>query len=499
MKYYLTLLLLIVSIASYSEVRSVWVLPWDITSPESIDTMIQTAVESNLNEIMVEVRYRSDALYDTSIAAALFPNPEPRSYILPNNGFDPLSYIISKAHAEKLLVHAWVIVFNATPLEPSLVAKNYIYTEHRDWLTRNENGNTHNGNSQFGYFIDPGVPEVQDYLIGVLSNLVAGYPELDGLHLDYIRYPDIHLGYHPVSVMRYLEYCRQNGDITYNEWRIMQVSTFVQRVNAQVKSINPYLILSAAVFADIADANVAYAQDWTSWLQQGFVDRIYPMAYSVKFNTYKQQLERMKLVGKDDKIIMGLRAWDEGGRSLAISGGAAYNVSDIASRISYARQQGFGGIALFSYPGLKVGSAWKQLTKLSYPYKILQVIPLKTTELIDMPDSWISELQGAQTTYSPKSAVFSVHSEADEYIIDIDVPSEGRWRWEISNDELLYYRYRYYLEGQNRDYWNGSLNSRADLAEVHLIEPGSYNVRLFREDTEDSYTSPITIEGLAKP
>ncbi|GAB1467886.1 hypothetical protein MASR2M64_05770 [Candidatus Cloacimonadota bacterium] len=477
MKYYMILILLIASIALHSEVRSVWVLPWDIVSPESIDAMIKIVVESNQNELLVEVRYRADALFDTSKAGTLFPNPEPRSYILPANGFDPLSYILTAAHAANLKVHAWVIVFNATPLEPSLITKNFIYTKHRDWLTCDENGDTLNGKSAFGFFVDPGVPEVQDYLLNVISNLVAGYPELDGLHLDYIRYPDTYLGYHPVSKLRYLEYCNENGEITFNEWRIMQVSTFVQRLSSQVKSINPKLILSAAVFSDIAEANVAYAQDWISWLQQGFVDRIYPMAYNVKFNVYKQQLDRMKMLEKDDKIIMGLRAWDQGGKSLATNGGAAYNVSDIAARISLARQQGFGGIALFSFPGMKIGNAWKQLTKLSYPDRELQAI-------IEAPAI---------------TADFKVRTEANEYVIEISIPIEGRWRWEINTGGMFYSRYRYYLEGYNRDYWNGSLDNKIDFINPNLITPGNYVVRLYRENTKDSYTFPITFEKLAKP
>jgi hypothetical protein len=458
-----------------------WVLPWDITSPETIDSMIKTAVESNQTELLVEVRYRSDALYDTSKAGALFPNPEPRSYILPNNGFDPLGYTLEKAHAAGLTVQAWVIVFNATPLEQKLVAKNYIYQNHYDWLTCNQAGNSLNGNSQFGYFVDPGVPEVQDHLISVFSNLVAGYPDLDGLHLDYIRYPDMCLGYHPVSVARYQEYCNLNEEITFNEWRIMQVSIFVQRLREQVKMINPKLMLSAAVFADIADANVAYAQDWISWLKQGIVDRIYPMAYNVDFNVYKRQLEQYKLLGKDESIILGLRAWDEGGKSLVASSRNAYDVLDIAKRVEYARLKGFGGIAMFSYAGLKVGNGWKQITRLCFNEPVSQALQV------------IPELPPA------KKVEFKVQLALQEYIIDLEVPSEGRWRWEIHKDEMIYYRYRYYLEGQNRDFWNGALDGRADPTGENLIAPGDYTVHLLREDTSESYTFPVCFEAIDTP
>ncbi len=481
MKYLLIMLLLSISMAGYCEVHSMWVLPWDIASPAAVDEVIQTALECKQTELLVEVRYRSDALYDTSKAGELFPNPEPRSYILADNGFDPLSYTLEKAHAVGLAVQAWVIVFNATPLDRKLVAQNYMYINHRDWLTCDRAGNSLNGNSQFGYFVDAGVPEVQDHLIGVFSNLVAGYPELDGLHLDYIRYPDARLGYHPTSMQRYNDYCTEQEEITFNEWRIMQVSGFVQRLSAQVKQINPRLMLSAAVFADIAEANVAYAQDWVSWLQQGYVDRIYPMAYNNKFNVYQKQLEQMKLLGKDKSIVLGLRAWDEGGKSLVASGRNGYDVMDIAKRVDYARGKGFGGVAMFSYAGLKVGNAWKQLSSLCFEEPGAPV----TAVLPAMPEAIHAE--------------FKVHNELQEYVIDLFVPSEGRWRWEIHQGEMIYYRYRYYLEGQNRDYWNGALESRNEPLGENLISPGAYSVRLLREDTAESYAFEVSFEELSEP
>ena len=267
---------------SQPEIRAVWAMPWDIDSPQAIDNLIQTAVDNNQTELLLEVRYRADALYDTSRGEGDYPNPEPRYRMLKDANFDPLGYALEKAHAAKLQVQAWVIVFNATPTSSSLIQQNYIYQNHRDWITYDRLGRRMTSSSQFGYFIDPGIPEVQDYLLNVFGNLCTGYPELDGIHLDYIRYPEPDMGYHPISVERYKEYCRNHADITYNEWRIMQVSGFVGRLYRQTKQINPRMIVSAAVFADIADANVAYAQEWQSWLKNGIID-LFP--YTKKLNS----------------------------------------------------------------------------------------------------------------------------------------------------------------------------------------------------------------------
>ncbi len=119
------LILILTALTALSaELRSLWVLPWDIKSPEAIDELIDDAVQNHQNELLVEVRYRSDALYTPNRTGYRYFNPEPRSYILEDDGFDPLEYIIRQAHAHHLKVQAWVIVFNATPLKQELVAEN---------------------------------------------------------------------------------------------------------------------------------------------------------------------------------------------------------------------------------------------------------------------------------------------------------------------------------------------------------------------------------------
>ncbi|HPN27097.1 MAG TPA: family 10 glycosylhydrolase, partial [Candidatus Cloacimonas sp.] len=123
-----------------AEIRSVWVLPWDITTESAIDQVINTAVDCNQNELLVEVRYRADALFDTSQGAYLYPNPEPVSYILNNSSFDPLTYIIQQAHNNGLAVQAWIVVFNATQTDHYLIRQNYIYNNHRNWITYDKNG-----------------------------------------------------------------------------------------------------------------------------------------------------------------------------------------------------------------------------------------------------------------------------------------------------------------------------------------------------------------------
>jgi len=347
-----------------AETRSLWILPWDMQSPQAIDDVIQTAVANHQTELLLEVRYRADALYTPNRMSSRFPNPEPRSYILANDGFDPLEYAIRTAKPHGLRIQAWVVVFNATPTDSQRVRENYIYRYHPEWITYDADGKKMRSVRQFGYFIDPGIQAVQDYLSNILCDIVDGYPELDGLHLDYVRYPESKLGYHPESLRRFSE---EGMGLSWNQWRMKLVTDFVRNLNQRVKKINPDILLTAAVFPDIQAAREYYAQDWYQWLEEGIIDLAYPMAYNLDFEIYQNQLINMKLHEFEDRVILGLRAWDQGGKSLLPWENPGYNTTDIYRRIELARKHEFRGIALFSYNGLKPGDAFSHLAQLAFP------------------------------------------------------------------------------------------------------------------------------------
>jgi len=79
-----------------AEIRAIWVLPWSTNTPQKIDKFIADAACARQTDIMIEVRYRSDALYQTNRTPDPYPNPEPPSYILNGSDFDPLAYALEK-------------------------------------------------------------------------------------------------------------------------------------------------------------------------------------------------------------------------------------------------------------------------------------------------------------------------------------------------------------------------------------------------------------------
>lgn len=482
----LILFLLTVSIAVAGEIRSLWIVPWDISCPSDIDQMIADAVSARQNELLVEVRYRSDALYTPNRLSNKYHNPEPKSYVLKDPSFDALDYILKKAKPLGFSVQAWVVVFNATPVLEKRLKENYIYQNHQNWITWDNKGRLMDAKTHLGYFIDPGIPAVQDYTLEVLSDLVSGYPELDGLHLDYIRYPNQNLGYHPTSRSRFEAAQRKDRSLSFNDWRTSLITEFVRKCHQRIKEINPYIQLTAAVISDITQAKRDYAQNWTDWLKEGIIDKVYPMAYNVIYDTFEAELKRPMLPEYKDKIVVGLRAWDANGLGLMPQNNPQYNIYDIQRRIDYIREQDFSGIALFSYSGLKVDDALYALAESSYPplerdILLASALPVETEislskepqeplldDLVELA-SFEEGLEEAATAIPIISGKhFNFTPLLGSYEITLSLPFEGRWLWQIYSEEgrLLYERKGLYLGGENIIYWNAILNDGSQALEL---------------------------------
>jgi len=494
-----------------AEIRSLWVLPWSMTSRQQIDRVIQQAVLMQQTELMMEVRYRSDALYIPNREDRTYPNPEPRSYILPADKFDPLDYAIKAAHHMNLKIHAWVVVFNATPTDTMRIRQNYIQVNHPDWITTDVNGKPMRAMDNFGWFIDPGIPAAQDYLQNIVMDIVVNYPELDGLHLDYIRYPHVQWGYHPESVERFEEHRKQDKRHTWNQWRTMQVTAFVEMIYLQVKAVSPTMVVSAAVKANYVDAVTLYAQDWKDWLARGIIDRLYPMTYFKDERIYLQCLNQMSSLRANDRFVIGVRAWQDlppdGDLLPDEKNTGRYSILDVARKIDLARSYGFGGVALFSYDGLVKGNALAQLAQMSYPGKLdppvhqdFYAAGEAEKQLID--PQWLRRVQapysdmvitgngiGVERSAPAERDTLlpAVHfdPEGSGYRIRINVPFSANWKLDIADQEarLLHSRIRYYLAGGNIDYWVDERQTRE----------GGYIVVLSNEGLDQPYHFEIAV------
>jgi uncharacterized lipoprotein YddW (UPF0748 family) len=283
--------------------RAFWVDAFNtgIKTPAQVERLVADVKALHCNTVIVQVRRRGDAYFRKTV------DPFVEDPAVPD-GFDPLGYLLEKAHAEGIQVHAWC---NAMTLWRSADAppRNTEHLFHRhgpgksgrdSWLTCDEKGNHR---FPVGYFLDAGHPEVANHYVRVLTDLVRKYP-VDGVHLDYIRYPESEggnnedgygVGYNPVSVARFNTAHQRSGtpprnDAAWKTWRRQQVTQLVRRLRVELLDANPRVLFSAALIpwgdGPLTEADWGKSapynrvfQDWHNWRKEGLLDLIVPMNY----------------------------------------------------------------------------------------------------------------------------------------------------------------------------------------------------------------------------
>ena len=183
------LLFITISFSLNCLTKSIWVTSWDLTNPERIDQILKDCDRYKIDRIMAEVRYRGDALYTPNRTDSTFHNPEPRSYLLPDSvQWDPLAYLIDESAKYDIEIHAWLTTFVATTRKIEVLDSTHVYFQRPEWITYDYHKRSMDPDSHEGAFLDPGIPDVHRYLLNIIMDIVSNY-DLDGIHLDYIRYP----------------------------------------------------------------------------------------------------------------------------------------------------------------------------------------------------------------------------------------------------------------------------------------------------------------------
>ncbi len=142
---------------------------------------------------------------------------------------------------------------------------------------------------------------------------------LDGVHLDYLRYPGPHACYCD-GCRRSFEQAlgraaagwpaaARNGLLAgqFQEWRCAQLTEFVRRVRQALQEVDPRIKLSAAVYQSYPDCRRSVGQDWGRWLKTGLLDFVVPMNYTENTAEFGGILRRQcALPGASQRVLPGL-------------------------------------------------------------------------------------------------------------------------------------------------------------------------------------------------
>lgn len=282
-----------------TEFRGFWVDAYNpgLKTPQQVSQLVADAKAAHANAILAQVRRRGDAYYLSNI--------EPRTAdVTLSPGFDPLQDLIDKAHGEGIEVHAWLVALPVYRQKTSPEVPTHVWQKHGPNAPIEDNWAMLTYSGEAPGYLDPGHPDAADYTVSVYLDVLQHY-EVDGLHLDYIRYDDQDFGYNPTSVARFNAFTRRSGipqptDPAWMQWRRDQVTNLVRKLYVKSLAIKPDVKISAAVIAwgrgpkTEADwyKSSAYTkvfQDWQSWLEEGIIDIAMPMVYMRGFNPQQKQ------------------------------------------------------------------------------------------------------------------------------------------------------------------------------------------------------------------
>ncbi|MEM9448468.1 MAG: family 10 glycosylhydrolase [Cyanobacteria bacterium P01_E01_bin.6] len=334
------------------EVRAIWLDRGTIVragSRERLAEIFDQLAIAGINTVFVETVNAGYPIYPSEIA------PEQNPLI---HGWDPLDAAVDLAHEHGIEAHAWVWVFAAGNQRHNTIADlpwNYpgpILAAHPTWANADRQGRAIPV-GQDKPFLDPANPEVRQYLQQLYEEIVTRY-DVDGLHLDYIRYPFQNAasgqsyGYGAASRQQFQQLTgvdpltlSPNNRGLWQQWtdfRTEQVNSFVAETAQNLHDLRPDIVLSAAVFAMSEHERIQKLQQhWEEWAREGTIDMIVTMSYASDTNRFQQLTSPWLLEA-------------ELGSTLVVPGIQLFNLSEAAAfdQIQSLRDTPAGGYALFA-------------------------------------------------------------------------------------------------------------------------------------------------------
>ncbi|MEI8377703.1 MAG: family 10 glycosylhydrolase [bacterium] len=307
-----------------SEFKGIWIRPKD-RNPEKIGLILDNLKRVGIDTVFVETYYHG---------MTIFPSETLKSYGLVQQrpefmNTDVLQSWIDEAHKRNMKVHVWFQTFYIGNEAVSPMPK-LLKLKHPEWLNRqywfaNSDEVQPSLAEHLGYFLDPANPEVQEYLMKILKEIVCKY-DVDGVNIDYIRYPvcsspnssdflSTSWGYTKYAIDEFqktygispLEMGSSNPNwYKWECYRRDKVTCFVEKLG-DLKKIRSNITISAVVFPDKNQSAVVKLQDWAKWGQRGYLDAFTPLFLSSNIDfTEKYLRDMMACKGANVKLYAGL-------------------------------------------------------------------------------------------------------------------------------------------------------------------------------------------------
>lgn len=334
--------------------KAIWVARMHYRYPDDIRTIMRNIADLGLNTVFWQVRGNGTVLYPSQ------HEPWSREYDYQDPGFDPLAVAVEAAHANGLRIEAWMNVLPGWqgPIPPPI--PNQLWRTHPEWFIRDAAGRPQ-ALTDFYVVLNPAYPEVRQHITTVAREIVSEY-NVDGLHLDYVRYA---WDSTPNAKQRFLRDQRTlalyrmetnrhpDDDLeAWDDWRAAQLTQLLESIRTATRQQRPGLSVTAAVVGDIARARQQFLQHGPTWLARGLVDALVPMTYTADTTTFVSRVQAYRQAAGGGRVIPGIGLY-----KLA-------SEEPVCTQLRFCRSWG-GELALFSYASLHPTAADREQLPLS--------------------------------------------------------------------------------------------------------------------------------------
>lgn len=299
---------------------------WSLFTPETfrgvwIEDTETVRDQSDWNAIALDLKNRgfTDAFANFTYAGGAYYS----SSILPawwvyNSSGDQLRMFINAMHAQGIRAHDWILAYNASygmdATALSALRSNGDLAMLWDYNSQSLQEGILQGGATTTW-LNYNSSDVRDRLVSIAEELATNYPDLDGIHFDYMRSVgdistydnkskaefaadtgiNIATSSWPAAVMPGYLFNPTQADGPYRQqyvdWQAGNITHTLELIKSGVHAINPALKVSVAVFPSYLDPYL-HAQDWEWWDESEFVDMLMPMDYTTSTSSFSTMLDQ---------------------------------------------------------------------------------------------------------------------------------------------------------------------------------------------------------------
>ncbi|MGE5531120.1 MAG: glycoside hydrolase family 10 protein, partial [Bacteroidota bacterium] len=267
----------------------------------SWDEAMKRLKAANFNAVVPNMWWGGVAHYDSKLL--------PLSKTFTDKG-DQIAQCVAAGKKYGIEVHPWKVNWNLSTAPKSFV--DQMRTEGRLQMT---------AKGEEAAWLCPSNPRNFELERDSMLEVARNY-DVDGIHFDYIRYPDGDKCYCPgcrerfeaargAKVANWPADCYTGAlKAEYRQFRCDQITRLVKAVSEEAHRIKPGIKVSAAVFSDYPGCKDGVGQDWVLWCKQGWLDFVCPMNYTDS-NTRLTNLvaNQTAYIGNSVPLYCGLGSW----------------------------------------------------------------------------------------------------------------------------------------------------------------------------------------------